>query len=95
MAERTVIKVDRRCCPHCDRSVSLKTYKAHRRLYYDADRDYWQRIDDGRSISPDGTGDSDSVVSSPPRSVTPTDIMEAEIDICSDINFSPPTFGRL
>ena len=36
MAERTVIKVDRRCCPHCDRSVSLKTYKAHRRLYYDA-----------------------------------------------------------
>lgn len=33
--------VSRRICPHCSKSVSFKTYKAHRRLFYDATRDHW------------------------------------------------------
>lgn len=31
----------RRVCPHCLKSVSFKTYKAHRRLYYDSSKDEW------------------------------------------------------
>ena len=31
----------RRLCPHCNESVSLKTYKAHRRMYYDSINDRW------------------------------------------------------
>ena len=33
--------VRRRLCPHCSKSVSFKTYKAHRRLFYDTSEDQW------------------------------------------------------
>ncbi len=33
--------VSRRICPHCSKSVSFKTYKAHRRLFYDRSRGVW------------------------------------------------------
>lgn len=33
--------VSRRICPHCSKSVSFKTYKAHRRLFYDRSNDVW------------------------------------------------------
>ena len=29
----------RRFCPHCSESLSLKTFKTHKRLYYDEDAD--------------------------------------------------------
>ena len=34
-------KVSRRVCPHCRKSVSFKTYKAHRRHFYDSSADQW------------------------------------------------------
>ena len=38
---RKTLKVDRRHCPHCDELVSIKTYKVHKRQYYDADSGHW------------------------------------------------------
>ena len=29
------LRTDRRVCPHCSESLSLKTYQLHKRLYYD------------------------------------------------------------
>ena len=40
----TVRRLDRRTCPHCDRCVSYKTYRARKRLYYDAFGDSWTRL---------------------------------------------------
>ena len=31
---RPTLKVNRRYCPHCDRLVSFKTFKAHKRLHH-------------------------------------------------------------
>ena len=36
-----VVRTSRRLCPHCNQSVSFKTFKAHRRLYYDSAHDQW------------------------------------------------------
>ena len=60
--------MDRRLCPHCDESVSVKTYKAHRRMYYDPTSDKWSHrrtlIREQTSVS-----DSDDLIDSPPQSV--------------------------
>ena len=32
---RKILVVERRWCPHCSQNLSLKTYKAHKRMYYD------------------------------------------------------------
>ena len=39
---RSHLCIERRHCPHCSKFVSLKTYKAHKRVYYDSDSDLWQ-----------------------------------------------------
>lgn len=39
--DRRILCVQRRICPHCNKSVSLKTYKMHKRLYYDQECDNW------------------------------------------------------
>lgn len=36
-ATRPLLKVNRRQCPHCGIFLSLKTYKAHKRRYYDSE----------------------------------------------------------
>lgn len=59
----------RRLCPHCDESVSLKTYKSHRRMYYDSSNDTWshrQRFEEQLS-SPDS--DDDKASESPPHTI--------------------------
>ena len=38
---RPILRIERRHCPHCVRSVSLKTFKMHKRLYYDGECDKW------------------------------------------------------
>ena len=30
-----------RICPHCDKQLNLKSYKAHRRLYFDSQSKSW------------------------------------------------------
>ena len=54
----------RRICPHCNEYVSLKTYKAHRRLHYDAITDRWSRRES--SVSEE---EEDTLEDSPPQSI--------------------------
>lgn len=59
----------RRLCPHCDESVSLKTYKAHRRMYYDSSNDRWsyrQRFEEHISSS---DSDNGMASESPPHTI--------------------------
>lgn len=37
--------VNRRYCPHCNKNLSLKTYKAHKRLYFDRVTKEWRTTD--------------------------------------------------
>ena len=32
-------------CSHCDTLLSMKTYRRHKRLYYDSATDTWQKLD--------------------------------------------------
>ena len=49
--QRDCIQVRRRLCPHCDQNVSLKTFKHHRRLYYDSISDRWLEKGDNLATS--------------------------------------------
>ena len=51
--------VSRRICPHCNKSVSFKTYKAHRRLFYDWANDVWQ------TLNKEENGDDPSLLKDP------------------------------
>lgn len=42
--DRRFLVVSRRICPHCGKSVSFKTFKAHKRLYYDSFHDKWLTV---------------------------------------------------
>ena len=69
--------VRRRICPHCSKSVSVKTYKAHRRLFYDFSEDRWLLSNSSGAIETDvGTDDE-----APPSSFG--EICEG-LDICTD-----------
>ena len=35
------IKISRRYCPHCKETLSYKTFRTHKRLYYDAVQSVW------------------------------------------------------
>ena len=62
----------RRLCPHCDESVSLKTYKAHRRMYYDSINDRWshRQVFTEQISSSDSDNDGPGLASeSPPHSI--------------------------
>ena len=39
-----VTKPKRRFCPHCGKHLAEKTYRRHRRLYYDDQSDCWKNI---------------------------------------------------
>ena len=38
---RKILRVERRNCPHCDDLVSIKTFKAHKRRFFDAASGHW------------------------------------------------------
>ena len=40
-SSRKILVVERRWCPHCSQHLSLKTYKAHKRMYYDQATCQW------------------------------------------------------
>ena len=44
MSGRQVLHVERRTCPHCYNLVSLKTFKAHKRRFFDAVRGQWLKV---------------------------------------------------
>ena len=79
-----VRRVDRRVCPHCDRSVSYKTYKAHKRLYYDAFEDNWTRT---MAESKTDVGESES----PPRVIANTTVDHEEPEDIDVDDLQPPS----
>ena len=38
------LRTDQRFCPHCNKLLSYKTFRAHKRLYYDEPREEWCRV---------------------------------------------------
>ena len=41
MERQRYLKVQRKLCPHCNKDVSMKTFKSHKRKFYDADSKRW------------------------------------------------------
>ena len=39
--ERKRVRINRRYCPHCEQTVSYKTYKTHTRMYYHSTGSLW------------------------------------------------------
>lgn len=64
LTARPTLSIDRRHCPHCSQFISLKTYKAHKRLYYDSDACVWQTSE---VCSNSHSLDLESDVESPPH----------------------------
>ena len=60
---------DQRMCPHCNQIVSYKTYRAHKRLYYNSETNAWfQVVEDSDEPSEEGElhmNEGDSPPSSP------------------------------
>ena len=38
------LRTDERFCPHCSKLLSYKTFRAHKRLYYDDIKDQWHQV---------------------------------------------------
>lgn len=45
-SSRRVLRVERLTCPHCDSLVSIKTFKAHKRRFFDDIRGEWLSMKD-------------------------------------------------
>ena len=70
-------------CPHCDKNLNMKTYKEHKRLYFDDQLKVWH-------CSPESdSGDSDSTDISQPDSV-PNDSDSGESWYTVDMNDVEP-----
>ena len=41
VAKKQQISVTHRLCPHCDKELNMKSYKHHRRLYFDTQSKSW------------------------------------------------------
>lgn len=84
MAERVCLRVERRHCPHCKKYLSLKTYKAHKRLYFDRNDNVWL-------TEPEPEPDVDSAMLSGEESSPPHSDYEVE-DIGGPLRqVSPPS----
>lgn len=95
---RSMMRVDRRHCPHCECFVSLKTYKTHRRLYYDVNRDSWHTSSDLHTTDTGFDDAADSSNSSPPRSLSPTELVRADTSEMEELevsSHSPPHFSKI
>lgn len=43
--KRARITKSHRICPHCSKELNIKTYKEHRRLYYDSSTSKWYVVE--------------------------------------------------
>lgn len=83
---RRFLRVERRHCPHCNKSLSLRTYKAHKRLHFDDASNVWVS-------SADQLQEQDADESPPPLE-SESDIENSETE---QPDISPPSFynGKL
>ena len=75
--------VERRHCPHCGKYLSFKTFKAHKRLYYDPNGSTWE----GELTKESPTIIPSQDESSPPRSEEEFPHLEQEMS-------PPPCLGK-
>ena len=71
--ERKTLRISRRFCPHCQQTLSYKTYRIHRRMHYDVARSMWHKQDNESplpSVVPQDLELSPPQVISPPAVVT-------------------------
>ena len=74
---------ERRKCPHCNQNLSLKTFKAHKRCYYDRVNHTWLTKEKAKQLQ-DGFDSSDN--ESPPS------ICENNYEsMDDDNNYLPPS----
>ena len=66
------LRIDQRICPHCNRLLSFKTFRTHKRLYYDEVKDAWHKLvpdsnvgDEGEECPPSLMEECSSSASSP------------------------------
>ena len=76
--ERRIRKVDRRICPHCNKNVSYKTYKSHRRLYFNVSLGTWIINQDEVQVDPEDC--VHEMNDSPPGSPDHFDLGEQDYD---------------
>lgn len=77
------LAVERRKCPHCNQNLSLKTFKAHKRRYYDRVNHTWLTKEKAKQLQ-DGFDSSDN--ESPPS------ICENNYEsMDDDNNYLPPS----
>ena len=72
--ERKTLRISRRFCPHCQQTLSYKTYRIHKRMHYDVARSMWHKQDNESplpSVFPQDLELSPPQVISPPAVVTP------------------------
>lgn len=60
-----------RVCPHCDETVSSKVFKAHERLYYNAEEKAWITLADLEMA--DDISDGEQLPESSPPSLPSSD----------------------
>ena len=78
--ERKFVKVGKRYCPHCGETISYKTYRAHRRRYFDTHRSVWQEQTRSRQcidLTPPGTSSSPPSMDVSASPVLDTHILES------------------
>lgn len=88
LAQRRIRRVNWRYCPHCERSVSVKTFKTHKRLYFNSVTNNWcVRIERMSDLPEVGSGNEDS--DSPPGSVGHMSTFSND-DMSLEVPFSDP-----
>lgn len=86
--ERNRLVVERRQCRHCNKSLSLKTYKAHKRRFYDSANDVWF-TKESMTLQPE----NDSSDNESPPSVSEMDYESMDEGNCY-IPPSPPALSK-
>ena len=76
--------VNRRYCPHCNKSSSFKTYKAHKWLYFNKAKKEWQTTSDVVTL---GVALSEAELSNSDQESPPNSEEEGEVE---DISQSSP-----
>lgn len=94
MEGRSFLKVNRRHCPHCTEQLSIKTFKAHKRRYYDSQTGVW--LKKSQSIDSDIGEDTPSREESPSLAFLDDQSMSADEDNHTRRDsVSPPCFLEL
>lgn len=91
---RRVIRTDRWLCPHCDQLLSAKTFKAHKRRYFDTSSNSWltkQSLELARNVQ--SVLEQDDTLSSPESSEEdpPAPLPLPAVTVDSGIRESPLT----